>query len=56
MSHKKSKKATRSGRRGDPVSAYPLSADQLVRGIFQISKEDVKKVLASKPGKTGMSK
>jgi hypothetical protein len=39
------------GRRGDPISAYPLTADQLVRGIFQIKPADVKKILASKPGK-----
>ena len=39
-----------SGRRGDPVSAAPLTPDQLVKAIFQIKPEDVKKVLASKPG------
>jgi hypothetical protein len=47
----KPKKNGHSGRKGDPVSTYPLSADELVRGIFKISKEDVKRVLASKPGK-----
>jgi hypothetical protein len=41
----------RSGRRGDPVSLHPLSAEQAVRGMFQISKDDVKRILASKPGK-----
>jgi hypothetical protein len=41
----------RSGRRGDPVSAAPLTPEQLVKGIFQISKEDVKRIVASRPGK-----
>ncbi|HEY8748234.1 MAG TPA: hypothetical protein VIM11_09685 [Tepidisphaeraceae bacterium] len=39
------------GRRGDPISAAPLSADQLVSAIFKIKPADVKKILASKPGK-----
>ena len=39
------------GRRGDPISAYPLTADQLVSGIFQIKPDDVTTILASKPGK-----
>jgi hypothetical protein len=42
---------SRSGRRGDPISAHPLTADQLVRGIFQIKKEDVRRILAKRPGK-----
>jgi hypothetical protein len=41
----------RSGRRGDPVSLHPLTMDQAVDAIFAIKPEDVKKVLASKPGK-----
>jgi hypothetical protein len=41
------------GRRGDPLSAYPLTPEQLVRGIFQIKPEDVKRIVASKPGKKG---
>jgi hypothetical protein len=40
-----------SGRRGDPVSLYPLTADQAIRGIFRISKQDVKRILAQRPGK-----
>jgi hypothetical protein len=39
------------GRRGDPVSLYPLSADKAVRLMFQIKPKDVKEILASKPGK-----
>jgi len=49
MSKKPAKKT--SGRRGDPISAHPLTPDQLITGIFKISREDVRKVLASKPGK-----
>ena len=41
----------RSGRRGDPVSLAPLTMDQAVDAIFAIKPDDVKKVLASKPGK-----
>ena len=39
------------GRRGDPISAYPLTPEQLVRGIFQIKPTDVKRILAKRPGK-----
>ena len=41
----------RAGRRGNPVSAHPLTPDQLVRGIFKIKPADVAKIVASKPGK-----
>jgi hypothetical protein len=44
-------KRKHSGRRGDPLSARPLTPKQLVRGIFAIKPDDVKKILASKPGK-----
>ena len=44
-------KRKHSGRRGDPNSAYPLTPEQLVRGIFQIKPEDVKRIVASKRGK-----
>jgi len=44
-------KCTRSGRRGDPVSLYPLSADQAVQALFKIRPDDVKKIIASNPGK-----
>jgi hypothetical protein len=37
--------------RDSNVSAAPLTPDELVKGIFQIKPEDVKRVLASKPGK-----
>jgi hypothetical protein len=40
-----------SGRRGDPVSLSPLSMDEAVDAIFQIKPADVKKILASRPGK-----
>jgi hypothetical protein len=41
----------RSGRRGDPLSAHPITSEQPVRGIFAIKPDDVEKMLASKPGK-----
>jgi hypothetical protein len=44
-------KPKRSGRRGDPVSLAPLSMNEAVDAIFQIKAADVKRVLASKPGK-----
>lgn len=48
---KKADKPKRPGRKGLRVSLYPLTADQAVRGIFQISKEDVQRIVASRPGK-----
>jgi hypothetical protein len=42
---------SKSQRRESNVSAAPLTPDQLVKGIFQIKPDDVKRVLASKPGK-----
>jgi hypothetical protein len=39
------------GRGGNNVSLYPLTADQAVRGMFQIAPEDVKRILAKRPGK-----
>jgi hypothetical protein len=47
----KSVKPKHPGRAGMQVSAAPLTADELVRGIFQISKADVKRILASRPGR-----
>jgi hypothetical protein len=41
----------RSGRRGDPVSLYPLTPEQAIKGIFQISPADVKRIVAKRPGK-----
>ena len=38
-------------RRANPICAHLVTADQLGRGIFQIKPDDVKKILASKPGK-----
>jgi hypothetical protein len=39
------------GRKGYPISAAPLSMNQLVDGLFKIKPEDVKRIVASKPGK-----
>ena len=47
----KKPKQSRQGRAGMSVSLAPLTADQAVRGMFKISKADVKKILASRPGK-----
>ena len=49
---KKPAKVKHSGRAGLRLSAHPLTADQLVRGIFQIKKDDVKRIVAKRPGKT----
>ena len=51
MATTKKPKKTRSGRRGDPISLAPLTMDQAVDAMFKISPKDVKRVLASKPGK-----
>jgi hypothetical protein len=42
---------SRSGRRGDPISLHPLTVDQAVTAIFKIKPEDVKRIVASRPGK-----
>jgi len=39
------------GRKGDPVSLYPLTPDQALRAVLQIKPADVKRIIASKPGK-----
>jgi hypothetical protein len=51
MMPKKTPKRKHSGRRGDPVSLYPLTADKAVRLMFQIKPTDVKRIVASRPGK-----
>jgi hypothetical protein len=38
------------GRKGDPVSIAPLTVDEFVDGMFKIKPEDVKRIVASKPG------
>jgi hypothetical protein len=45
------KKRIHSGRRGDPVSLHPLTMDQAVDAIFAIKPADVKRIVASRPGK-----
>jgi hypothetical protein len=39
------------GRKGKPITAAPLTMDQLVDGVFQIKSSDVKRIVAGKPGK-----
>lgn len=47
----KSKQPKPSGRRGDPVSLHPLTPEQAIGGMFKIKPADVKRIVASKPGK-----
>jgi hypothetical protein len=42
--------AKRPGRRGLAVSLHPLTPEQAIQGIFQIKPEDVRRIVASKPG------
>jgi hypothetical protein len=51
MSDKMRKPKRPSGRRGDPVSLHPLHPDDAIRAVFQISKADVKRIVAKRPGK-----
>jgi len=44
------------GRKGNPVSAAPLTMNQLIDGVFKIKSSDVKRIVASKPGKTRKGK
>jgi hypothetical protein len=41
------------GRRGDPISLAPLTPEQAIRGVFQIKPADVRRIVASKPGRKG---
>ncbi len=45
------KKKPHPGRRGDPVSLYPLTPDDALRAVLAIKPADVKRIIASKPGK-----
>ena len=38
------------GRRGDPISLYPISGDDALRAVLAIKPADVKRIIASKPG------
>ena len=51
MMHGMAKKKSPSGRRGDPVSLHPLSTDQAIKAMFQISSKDVARIVAKRPGK-----
>jgi hypothetical protein len=44
------------GRKVNPLSTAPLTPEQLVRGIFQIGPKDVKRIVASRPGKQANEK
>jgi hypothetical protein len=45
------KKKPHPGRKGEPVSLHPLTPEQAIKGMFKISPADVKKIIASKPGR-----
>jgi hypothetical protein len=50
----KSTKSRASGstqNRGSNINCYPLTADEALRGVLSIGKEDAKRIIASKPGK-----
>ena len=40
-----------SGPTGNRVSLAPLTPEQAIRAVFQIKPADVKRIVASKPGK-----
>lgn len=42
---------THPGRGGNNISVYPLSGDEALKAVLQIQPADVKRILASKPGK-----
>jgi hypothetical protein len=51
---KKQPSAKKSGgtqQRASNVSLHPLTPEQAIRGMFQISPKDVKRIVASKPGR-----
>jgi hypothetical protein len=39
------------GRKGNPISLAPLTMDEAVDAIFKIKAADVKRIVASRPGK-----
>jgi hypothetical protein len=51
MIDKTKKIKTHAGRGGNNVSLYPLTPEQAIKGMFAMKPADVKRVLASKPGK-----
>jgi hypothetical protein len=53
---KSNKSRNPAGRRGDPVSLAPLKMDEVVDAIFQIKPDDVKAILAKRPGKQSKKK
>jgi len=45
------KQKAKPGRKRDPISLYPLTPEQAIRGMFQISPKDVARIVAKRPGK-----
>ena len=44
------KKISHPGRGGNNISLAPLTPEQAITGMFKIKPEDVKRIVASKPG------
>jgi hypothetical protein len=47
----KPKSTGRTHSRASNVSLYPLSPDEAMKAVLSISKEDAKRIVASRPGK-----
>ncbi len=41
-----------SSKSNGPITLHPLMPEQAIMGIFKISKPDVARIIASKPGKS----
>lgn len=50
MPQKKPAKPARTQNRATNISLYPLSPDEAMRAVLSISKEDVKRIMAKRPG------
>jgi hypothetical protein len=53
---KKLRNRNPNGRKGNPISAAPLTMGRLVDGMFKIKATDVKRIVASNAGKRSNSK
>jgi hypothetical protein len=51
MRKKTAKLTGRTQNRSSNVSLFPLTPDQAMKAVLSISKEDAKRIVASKPGK-----
>ena len=51
MPNKPSKPTGKTQNRSSNVTVFPLSADEAMRAVLSISKEDAKRIIGTKPGK-----